>query len=363
MNRENFLRRELYKAYLAARKGKRKTEDEHLFEVNAMENIFILASASKNRTYEPSPSKAFIIRDPVVREIFAAPFRDRVVHHFIYNQVSEWWDRHFLPDAYSCRENKGTLYSQKRFEKHARAVSDNFKEEIFVAKLDIKSYFTSLNRKKLYERAIWGLDRQFKPNKTELYYTLRFLWEKVIFDDPVKNVKIIGKREDWRALPKEKSLFNQPKGRGIVIGNLTSQLLSNIYLDQLDRYITFTLGYKHYGRYVDDFYILVKMSEKEKLLSDIAKIEFFLEGLELELHPKKRTFVNLKHGAGFTGSVMFPGYILPGKRIRKNTKQAFTNFANGNGEIETVISYLGHMKHTNSRKFLAELFDSLGWEF
>lgn len=354
---------ELYKAYTNARKGKRKTLEEHIFELNDIENIILLAKDIASRTYEPSRSKAFIIHDPVVREIFAAPFRDRIVHHFIYNQVSPWWERHFIEDSYSCRKDKGTLYSQKRFEHHARTASDNFKSDIFVAKLDIKNYFASLNRKKLFARAIWGLDQQFSKQKDELYWTLRFLWKKIIFDNPTKNVEILGNKSDWLALPKEKSLFNQKPGYGIVIGNLTSQLLSNIYLDQLDRYIKFNLGYKHYGRYVDDFYIITRIEEKDKLLNDIRKIEFFLDGLDLKLHPKKQIFTNLKHGVNFTGSTLFPGYILPGKRVRQNAKKTFYNFAAGQAELESVVSYLGHMEHINSTKFLANTFDSLGWDF
>ena len=362
-NLNGFLNRELHKAYLDTRAGKRKTRDEHLFELNDIENILLLSKDIQERTYKPSPSRAFVIHDPVAREIFAAPFRDRVVHRFIDNQVAPWWDKRFIEDSYSCRKGKGTLYSQKRFQYHARSVSDNYHTEIFAAKLDIKNYFASLDRKRLYQRAIWGLDRQFGNYQTDLYWTLRFLWEVVIFDDPTKNVKIVGSKRDWQALPREKSLFNQSRGCGIVIGNLTSQLLSNIYLDQLDRYVKFELGHKHYGRYVDDFYILVKMNEKQQLLSDIKKIDFFLSGLGLTLHPNKRTLTNLRNGVNFTGSTMFPGYIIPGKRVRKNAKRAFRNFAAGNAELESVVSYLGYMQHVNSKKFLAAVFDSLGWDF
>ena len=360
---EDFLLYRLWIAYLEARKGKRKTFDEHIFELNDIENIVNLRDDILNRTYEPSPSEAFIIHDPVIREIFAAPFRDRIVHHLIYDFTYDWWDKHFIPDSYSCRVGRGTLYGKQRFERHARAASNNFSEDIFVAKLDLSGYFMSLNRKKLLERALWGLDRQFKNNKGKVYWMLRYLWRQTIMDDPVSKMRIRGKIKDWDKVPKNKSLIHQPKGYGIVIGNLTSQLLSNIYLDQLDRYITFNLGYKHYGRYVDDFYIIVKMSEKEKLLGDIKKIENYLKTLELTLHPKKRTFTSLSHGINFLGDTLYPGYMVPGKRVKTKTKKAFRDFAEGHGDIESVTSYLGHLKHTNSTKFLSEVFDSLGWDF
>ncbi len=360
---ENYLAEQLFRAYQEARKGKRKTFDEHNFELNDAKNLYNLRKDILNRTYLPSPSEAFIIHDPVIREIFAAPFRDRIVHHFIYDVTYNWWDKRFIPDSYSCRENKGTLYGIKRFEKHARSASNNFKNPLFIAKLDIQGYFMSLKRTRLYERAVWGLDKQFQNDKNQLYWTIRFLWEKVIFDDPVKKMRIRGKWKDWEKLPKSKSLLHQPPGQGIVIGNLTSQLLSNVYLDQLDRYVTFDLNYKHYGRYVDDFYIIVDLKDKNKLLNDIPRIEAYLKMIGLVLHPKKRTFVTLDQGVNFLGSTLYNGYKIPGKRLKSNTKNTFIHFAEGHADIESVVSYLGHLKHLNSRTFLQALFDSLGWDY
>lgn len=361
-NFEQFLLEELWKAYLEARKGKRKTMDEHKFELNDFQNILQLRNDILDRKYHPSRGVAFIIHDPVTREIFAAPFRDRSVHHFLYNICGEWWDRHLIVDSYSCRVGKGTLYGQQRLAKHIRSTTNNFTESAFVAKLDIQGYFMSLKREKLFDRVNWGLERQFANNKNQLYRTVKYLWKEIIFDDPVKDVVVRGNRSDWNNLPHNKSLFYQPKGQGIVIGNLTSQLLSNIYLDQLDRFVTFTLGYKHYGRYVDDFYIIVPMSQKNQLLRDIEVIENFLKSLDLTLHPKKRYFQVVEKGIPFIGAVAYPGYITPTKRVQKRCRNAFQKVAEGNGNIETVISYLGHLKHQNSTKILKKIFDELGWD-
>ena len=217
----------------------------------------------------------------------------------------------------------------------------------------------------MYERICWGLDRQFKDYKGELYHTVRFLWKKIILDDPIKGVKIRGKKSDWHDLPRTKSLFTQPEGFGIVIGNLTSQLLSNIYLNQLDRYIVHTLGYKHYGRYVDDFYIIVPMVQKEQLIKDISAIEAFLKGLGLVLHPKKRYMQEVKKGVPFIGAVIHTDYMTPTPRVKKRAKQAFEKYATGqtNGNSDSVVSYLGHLCHMDSKKFLKTLFDEFGWDF
>lgn len=217
---------ELYRAYLDARKGgKRKTEDEHIFEVNAFENLKNLERSIINRTYEPSRSEAHIIEKPVIREIFAAPFRDRIVHHLIFSTVYDWWDKRFIYDSYSCRKNKGVLFGIQRLDHHIRSVSQNYTKKAFVIKLDISGYFMSLPRKELLELALRGLNQQFEgQTHTTKYQTLKFLWQRTILDDPTKYAKRKGDIKNWERLPKNKSLFSQPKGVGIVIGNLTSQL-------------------------------------------------------------------------------------------------------------------------------------------
>lgn len=377
---ENFVLNELWQAYDTARKGKKHTIDEHRFELNAIENVLSLRDCILDRKYKPSRGVAFIVQDPVTREIVAAPFRDRVIHHFLFNISADWWDRHFLPDSYSCRKNKGTLYGQKRLERHMALASDNFRKPAFFIKLDIQGYFMSLKHELLYERILWGLEEQFFKSKRpdhknqirchpgdrhELYKLLQYLWHEVIFDEPMKNITIRGKRSDWRFLPKNKSLFHQPKGQGIVIGNLTSQLLSNIFLDQLDRFVTFDLGYKHYGRYVDDFFIIVSMEQREQLLRDVTVIETYLrEKLSLTLHPHKRLAGNIEQGVPFIGAVCYPRFIMPGRRVRANCYKAAYNLATrGEGDIDGFIARMGHIKHINSRKFLKQLFDDFGWDF
>ena len=253
----DYLYQELLEAYYKARVGgKRTTEDEHRFEINDLENIFRLRDAIIAHRYHPSRGVAFIIHDPVVREVFAAPFVDRIVHHFLFKHTNAWWEPRLINSAYSCRKGKGTLYGIKDLQRKIRRVSANGTIDTIIVKRDLRGYFMSLNHDKLYQRVLWGLNRQF-PEGGTLYRTLKYLWREIIFDHPTHNIRIRGKRSDWDELPADKSLFHQPEGRGIVIGNLTSQLLSNIYLDQLDRFITIALGYKNYGRYVDDFFIVI----------------------------------------------------------------------------------------------------------
>ena len=361
---ENKLLFELYVAYLEARRGgKRGTFDEHKFEVNEFENLVNLRDSLIDKSYRPSRGTAHIIHNPVLREIFAASFRDRIVHHWMYDIVYDWWDRRLIYDAYSCREGKGTKFGIDRLAAHIQSVSENYSRETWVIKMDIQGYFMSLPREKLYRRAMWGLNRQFEGNYGKEYEIMRFCWEQTIFDDPCRGVKKKGWPENWRDLPDSKSLFKQPPGVGIVIGNLTSQLLSNIYLDQLDRYVVYDLGWKHYGRYVDDFYIVVTKDDLHEAIADVERIREYLKRLGLTLHPHKLSVQPADRGVAFLGGVVYPGRTFPGQRIVRNARVAFSETAEGVRDVESVVSYLGHMKYFSSRKIIADLFEEAGWDY
>lgn len=364
MNFKDYLYKELLEAYYKARVGgKRKTLDEHRFETNDIENILRLRDTIIARSYHPSRGVAFIIHDPVTREVFAAPFIDRIVHHFLFKHTSRWWEPRLISSSYSCRKEKGTLYGIKDLQRKIRRVSENGTRKTYIVKRDLRGYFMSLNHQKLYERISWGLDRQF-PKGGELYRTLKYLWHEIIFDQPTIGVKIRGKKSDWNNLPADKSLFYQPKGRGIVIGNLTSQLLSNIYLDQMDRHITITLGYKNYGRYVDDFFIVVAEDNLPQLIHDLDKVERFVDKLGLNIHPNKKYEIPYEDGVDFLGAKVYWDHIIPGKRITKNfAKTLYHIETTGKGKLDSISSYDGHLAHFNSHRLSNKIYDGLGWDY
>ena len=338
--RADWLAKELKKAYLDARRGKTKKPEVEKFDAIAESELAALAKEIHSRRYVPRPTTAFIENKPVKREIFAAAFRDRVVHHFLFNQVSKWWDARFIEDNYSCRIGKGTLYGIRRLDHHIRSVSRNYTRPAYILKLDLQGYFMSLDRKKLYKRAMWGLDRQF-PDKGYVYQLCKFLWKVIIFNDPLKDAVFNCPRSAWKGLPPSKSLFHQPLGRGVAIGNLTSQLLSNIYLDQLDRFVTFELGFKHYGRYVDDFYLI--STNKAELVEASKVIERYVSSeLSLVLHPRKRHLQECNKGVAFLGAVVYPFRLHPGKRLKHNLVAALSN---ADCSPETEASYKGLVKH------------------
>lgn len=362
---EDWLLAELYKAYREARiNGKRKTLDEHRFEINEMENLIILRDSIIARTYKPSRSISFIIHDPVAREIFAAPFVDRVVHHFLYNHTNIWWEPRLNKGAYSCRKGKGTQYAIKDLQHNIKSVSINGTIPTIVVKMDIQGYFMSLSRKRLYERILWGLDRQFPDKSDKLYKLLKYLWKAVIMDDPVEGVQYRGKPSDWEDVAPTKILRNQPEGQGIVIGNLTSQLLSNIYLDQLDRFITLNLDRKHYGRYVDDFYFVARKDEYEQVLYDIEEIRDYLKTLGLTLHPKKVKIYDIRNGVDYLGFVVYLNHIVPGKRLKSRYADLVYKLATtGEGNLAGLNSYESLATSFNGKKLSYDLFEAVGWEY
>lgn len=357
----------LAEAFTDARKGKLATFDEHKFEQNWTKNVLALREEILARTYEPGASVAFVIFEPMVREIFAAPFRDRLIHHFLYNMQAGWWDNRFIYDSYSCRVGKGTLFGIKRVQRFMRVASEDFTKKAYVLKSDIQGYFMSLPRHGLYDEVKWGLDRQFekymeRPMGYELYKICDFLWQKVLFDDPVRKAKKRGPLEYWdpKILPARKSLFQQPPGKGIVIGNLTSQLASNIYLNRLDRYIKYDLGYECYGRYVDDFIQVVPEERYEQAKKDWRKIEDFLaEELKLKLHPKKRYCQEINKGICFLGARIYPHCLYPSDRLQGKFKMAVEELGNGRKDMNSLVSYLGLMKHLDGGKLIRQHLKNL----
>lgn len=363
---DSFLLRELYEAYHRAwLGGKRGTEDEHRFELNEMENLVRLRDAIATRRYTPSRGVAFITHNPVTREIFAAPFVDRVVHHLLFKYADMWWGHRLMFCTYSCRKGMGTLYGIRDLQRKIRRVSRDGTVPTVAVCNDFRGYFMSIPHQKSYDRIVWGLDQQFDP-KDELYYTLKFLWRKIIFDDPTNGVLLRSRPSEWDELPADKSLFAQPKTRGQVIGNLTSQELSNIYLDQLDRFIVIDLGIKNLCHYVDDFIILVTLDDLPRFLDeDMPRIEkFSKQKLELTLHRDKFKIVPVEKGVEFLGAKVFRDHILPGDRIAKNYADTLYGLeTRGIGEEESVTSYDGHLAHFNSHKLSKKLWDGVGWDY
>ena len=353
----------LFESFLLARRGKTNTDDEFRFEMHWFENLEQLAEDVIERRYHPSRSKAFITHDPVIREIFAAPFRDRIIHHLLYAIVAPWWEKRFIETSFSCRNGKGTDYGVWQLQVAMRRATLNGTKNAVVMKGDLSGYFMSMKRTLLFEKVEWGLEKQF-PKKDWAYGLCRFLWREVIFDNPVEGARMVGKKTDWEKLPKNKSLFCQPPGQGIVIGNLTSQLLSNIIMNEFDWWMRQSLGFKYYGRYVDDFYIVVPEEEYGYALEAMrVVVPKYLAEMGLRLHPNKRYVQNAQKGCPFLGKMVHIDCLLPGKRIKRNVKRAFDVFVSKGIGGDGIMSYVGMMKYVNAKSFMAKIVEGHGGRY
>lgn len=345
---------DIFKAYYQARSNKRNTHSQVRFERNLSFNLNVLYEEVRGRTYRPERSMCFIIRDPVQREVFAASFRDRIIHHYLYNQLEPVFEPAFIYDSYSCRKGKGTLFGIERLEHHIRSCSENYHKQCFALKLDIEGYFMNMDRRLLFDMLLSRIDSLASggrlPEEFD-YDTVLFLLRQVVFLDPTKGCRIKGQLSDWRGLPDSKSLFKSAPGCGLPIGNLTSQLFSNVYLNELDQYVKRDLGFHHYGRYVDDFYIIDESCGRLSAAVPLVA-EFLSNRLRLNLNYRKVKIIPVECGVPFLGAVVSPdGRHLSRKSTRRIEHRRMDSLCCERNPfaLEAIVnSYSGYLGHFNT---------------
>lgn len=356
---------DIFRAYYDARKHKRNTKSQLAFEMDLEHNLIVLYEQIRDRTYRPSPGICFITERPVKREIFASPFRDRVVHHLLFNYLAPLFDRRMIYDSYSCRKGKGTSLGIERFEHHIRSCTCNYTRSAYILKLDLRGYFMSIDKRLLYSIIERTVER--KKSAADFDYELiDFLLRAILFRNPVENCRIIGSLSEWNGLPPSKSLLKSPPGVGLPIGDLTSQLFSNIYLDMLDEYAKRTLKCCHYGRYVDDFYII--HPSRNYLRELIPRLrDYLLSELHLTLHPDKIVLQHFTKGASFLGAIVRPHRRYPAMRtvvlFRKAMKRLEQECLDEEPTPERLVrmlpvinSYCGHLVHFKAYRILDRQF-------
>lgn len=349
---------DLLRAYKDARKNKRGRAYQLKFEFNLEDNLILLRDELINCSYKPQSSNCFVIHEPKMREVFAANFRDRIVHHLFYNYTHTLFERTFIYDSYSCIKKRGTHFGIKRLQHHILSESKGYSKECYVLKIDIKGYFMNINRNILLELcrnslAKMQMHKSYVEGKTwgELldYEFIDYLLEVIISTNPVCDCNILGNMSDWDNLPKSKSLFFSKESCGLPIGNLSSQLFSNIYMNIFDQYVKRDLKCKHYGRYVDDAYIV--SADKEELKKLVPQIsEFLNKKLGLNLNVNKVKILNVKFGIEFLGSYIKPFriYISSSVLNRIKSKLRYIKTHDKKYILASVNSYLGVLSHYNS---------------
>ncbi len=293
-------------------RGKRKKKDVIAYELHLADNILQLHTLLKEKTYNHSGYFAFHVSDPKPRSIHKACVQDRLVHHLIYKELYWYFDKKFIYDSYSCRIHKGVHRANNRLRKFAQKVSKNNTRTCYVLKCDIKKFFASIDHTLLKNILI------------------RHIQDKDILD-------LIFNVID--------SFYSVREGVGLPLGNLTSQLLVNVYMHEFDMFIKQELRVKYYIRYADDFIVL---SEDRFYLEDLLlRIEIFLrKQLYLELHDHKVSIQTYASGIDFLGWVHFPYH----KQLRTVTKRHVLQKIHTYAKPETIISYRGLLGYGNTFK-------------
>jgi retron-type reverse transcriptase len=300
--------------------GKNKRKDVQEFRTNLMDNILKLHHDLVYHKYEHGGYKAFMVHDPKTRNIHKATVSDRLLHHAIHRQLYPFFDRTYIFDSYSCRLEKGTHKAIIRFNQFFLKVSRNNTKTCWVLKSDIRKFFASIDHEILID-----ILKEYIPDENIIW-----LLTKVIDSFQIKN------------------------GKGLPLGNLTSQLFANVYLNEFDRFVKHKIKAKFYIRYADDFVIL--SDNKDWLKNKMPMIKSFLwSRLNLEVHSNKTYTKTMSSGLDFLGWVNFPRYSI----LRRTTeKRMFKKLKENNYKEESYYSYLGMLKHGQGYKIEQELLNN-----
>lgn len=325
---------DLVAAYFDCRRNKRNKNTALAFELNLERNLARLYDELQDGRYRPGPSICFIITRPKPREVWAAEFRDRIVHHLLYNKIAPRFHASFIADSCACIPGRGTLYGAVRLEAKVRSITQNWKRQAFYLKADIANFFVSIDKRILFNLIAAKVP---EPWWRELAHLM-------LFHDPRADVSVQSAAEKLALIPEHKSLFKQPDYKGLPIGNLSSQFFANIYLNELDQFVKHQVRAKYYIRYVDDFVLLHK--SPQWLNAARAQIESFLPQLALQLNPKKTILQPVDRGIDFVGQV-----IKPWRRtIRRRTFNDSLFRIQQVAEFESINSYFGLMRQASHNR-------------
>ncbi len=358
MDKTIFTFEKLYRAYLDCRKNKRKTKNALKFEMNLERNLFQLQKELKNKTYKPGRSICFVVTEPCPREIFAAEFKDRVVHHLLIREINNIGEKVFIFDSFSCRKDKGTHSAVKRLRNFIGKTTKNYKERAYCLKLDVSGFFMAINHDVLY----MVLKNLISKQNRSYQWKNDILWlaKIIIFYKPNKNYITKGDKSLFKLIPPRKSLFNSAQNKGLPIGNYSSQFFANLYLNELDQFIKRYLKCKYYVRYVDDLIILNKDNKKLKYFKN--KINRFLKNkLDLELNLNKTKLQGIYKGIEFLGYFVKLDYVLVKRRVISRFKNKLF-LLNKNTKIKKSLaminSYYGHFKYSFSYNLRKSIYEN-----
>jgi RNA-directed DNA polymerase len=346
---------EVFQAYYDCRRTKRNSESARSYEISFERNLIDLYERLIDKTYEPSKSSFFVVLEPKVREIWAADFEDRIVHHILYNRFYDRFVNSFIYDSYACIPNKGTLKASERLQKFVRSATENHTKQCHYLKCDIANFFMAINKDILYQiicrkvHDVWW----------------KWLTHAIIYHDPTQNFICKSSKPNIDLVPKNKSLFRTSANIGLPIGNLSSQFFGNIYLNELDQYIKHHLRVKYYIRYADD---IVMLNQDPKILNQSYQLmcDFVQHKLLIRFHPNKKQTNLVKKGVDFVGYIIKEQSKYLRRRTISNLYKKVHKNKNKNLLIPSINSYFGMMRHAdcfNERKRFVATFKARKFKF
>lgn len=349
----------VFDAYYECRRHKRRTINQTAFELDYENNLVELWKDINSRQYNIGKSICFVVTRPKLREVFAADFRDRVVHHIVMQRLEPLMEEVFIDDNYNCRKGKGVLYGVNRLHDRIRSVSKDYTEDCWIGKFDMTGFFMSIDKLILWEKLRMFIEERYIADDKDL---VLYLCEKIIFNEPQNNCIIKGDRKLFEKLPKNKSLFTCGQYKGLPIGNLTSQIFANFYLHEFD--IAMQSRYQNYGRYVDDFWVL---SKDKKTIIDARRFaeDYLMDNLRITLSRDKVYIQPYWHGVMFTGTMLKLDRKYISNRTVNNVMEKLKKFSDIENALCVLNSYYGFMKHCNSyhlRRRVANNMPSWIWK-
>ena len=326
----------LVQAWLDCRRTKRNSTSALAFEQHVERNLVDLHADLIGGTYQPGTSICFVVTRPKPREVWAADFRDRIVHHLLYNHIAPRFHAGFIAASCACIPGRGTLYAAQRLAHDVRSVTHNWSRPAWYLKCDLSNFFVAIDKH--------VLAGQLATKITEAWWLQ--LANLVLFHDPRTAVDVRSPARLMAQVAPHKSLFNAPADIGLPIGNLSSQFFANVFLDALDQFCKHQIGARRYVRYVDDFVLLHE--SPQWLNAAHARIDTFLpERLHAHLNPRKTILQPVARGIDFVGHVIKPWQHTTRPRTVRNalrrieTMPAGDVYAAGN-------SYLGLMRQVGN---------------
>ena len=313
-----------------AQRGKRFKDNVAAFNFDLERELLRVQRELEDQTYQPGPYYEFYIQEPKPRMISAAPYRDRVVHHALCNVIEPLFEATFIDNSFACRKGKGQHKAADTFTRYARRYR-------YVLKCDVRKYFPSIDHQVLFEH----VKRKIAdPRALRLVRTI---------------INASNRQEPSHPYFPGDDLFTPfERRRGLPIGNLTSQMLANVYLNGFDHFVTQELKLSAYLRYCDDFAVF--SADKRKLHETKAEMQHRLDGLRLKLHPDKCHVSPVDAGVEFMGYRIFPTHrLLKPKSARRGRRKLLWRAEQyRRGELtfsemkQCLMSWLGHVSHADT---------------